>query len=186
VGLVAGPGANPASCRWINDVEVVELRWVEGAIDSPTERDDGGASSGALEYRAEDLRVELPAVVSVLKEVHEGDRDGIHPQARSASRRARPRDQLTPRARTRQERRSPTKTRWETISLTATWQRTGARRRSLPTRASKGRRLGNRLWRGDRPASERLVRCGRSSHMGRPLGERPWRSKSTTAAGSAS
>jgi len=41
----------------MNDVEVVELRSV-GAMDSPTERDDGGASSD--EHLAENLRVELP------------------------------------------------------------------------------------------------------------------------------
>jgi len=49
VGLVAGTGANPATCRGMYDVEVVELYSTEGAMDSLTERDDSGASGGDLE-----------------------------------------------------------------------------------------------------------------------------------------
>ena len=49
VGLVAGTGANPATCRGMYDVEVVELYSTEGAMDSLTECNDGGASSGELE-----------------------------------------------------------------------------------------------------------------------------------------
>jgi len=49
VGLVAGPGANAATCRGMDGVEVLELRSVKGAMDSLTECNDGGASSGELE-----------------------------------------------------------------------------------------------------------------------------------------
>jgi len=49
VGLVAGTGANPATCRGMYDVEVVELYSTEGAMDSLTERDDSGAGGGELE-----------------------------------------------------------------------------------------------------------------------------------------
>jgi hypothetical protein len=49
VGLVAGTRANAASCRGVNEVEVVELYSTEGAMDSLTERDDSGASRGELE-----------------------------------------------------------------------------------------------------------------------------------------
>ena len=49
MGLVAGTGANPATCRGMYDVEVVELYSTEGAMDSLTERDDSCASRGRLE-----------------------------------------------------------------------------------------------------------------------------------------
>jgi hypothetical protein len=49
MGLVAGTGANPATCRGMYDVEVVELYSTEGAMDSLTERDDSGAGGGELE-----------------------------------------------------------------------------------------------------------------------------------------
>jgi hypothetical protein len=49
MGLVAGTGANAASCRGMYEVEVVELNSTEGAIDSLTERDDSGAGRGELE-----------------------------------------------------------------------------------------------------------------------------------------
>jgi hypothetical protein len=48
MGLVAGTGANPATCRGMYDVEVVELYSTEGAMDSLTERDDSGARGGEL------------------------------------------------------------------------------------------------------------------------------------------
>jgi hypothetical protein len=60
-------------------VEVLEVRSVKGAMDSLTECNDGGASSGELEYLSEDFRFKLPAIVPVLKEVHEGDRGGVDP-----------------------------------------------------------------------------------------------------------
>jgi hypothetical protein len=60
-------------------VEVLELGSVESAMDSLTECNDGCASSGELEHLHEDFRFKLPAVVPVLKEVHEGDRGGIDP-----------------------------------------------------------------------------------------------------------
>jgi len=77
VGLVAGPGANAAACRGMYGVKVLELHSVEGVMDSLTERNKGGASSGELEHLSEDFRFELPAIAPVLKEVHEGDRGGI-------------------------------------------------------------------------------------------------------------
>jgi hypothetical protein len=49
MGLVAGTGANPATCRGMNDVEVVELYSTEGPMDSLTERDDRGAGRRELE-----------------------------------------------------------------------------------------------------------------------------------------
>ena len=103
MGLVAGPGANAATCRGMYGVEVLELRSFEGAMDSLTECNDGGASSGELEYLSEDFRFKLPAIVPVLKEVHEGDRGGVDPAGaergmQSASRQAAVR-QLTPMAR---------------------------------------------------------------------------------------
>ena len=49
MGLVAGTGANPAACRGMYDVEVVELYSTEGAMDSLAERDDSGAGGGELE-----------------------------------------------------------------------------------------------------------------------------------------
>jgi hypothetical protein len=49
VGLVAGTGANPATCRGMYDVEVVELYSTEGAMDSLTKRDDSRAGGGELE-----------------------------------------------------------------------------------------------------------------------------------------
>ena len=49
MGLVAGTGANPATCRGMYDVEVVELYSTEGAMDSLAERDDSGAGGGELE-----------------------------------------------------------------------------------------------------------------------------------------
>jgi hypothetical protein len=79
VSLVAGPGSNMAACCGMYDVKVVELRPVEGAMDSLAECDDCGSSSGEPEHMAEDIRIQLPAVVTVLKEVHEGDRGGIDP-----------------------------------------------------------------------------------------------------------
>jgi hypothetical protein len=79
VGLIAGPGANAATCRGMYGVEVLELRSVESAMDSLTECNDGGASCGEPEHLHEDFRFKLPAVVPVLKEVHEGDRGGIDP-----------------------------------------------------------------------------------------------------------
>jgi hypothetical protein len=48
-------------------VEVLELRSFEGAMDSLTECNDGGASSGELEYLSEDFRFKLPVIVPVLK-----------------------------------------------------------------------------------------------------------------------
>jgi hypothetical protein len=128
VGLVAGPGANAATCRGMNGVEVLELRSFEGAMDSLTESNDGGASSGELEYLNEDFRLKRPAIVPVLKEVHEGDRGRVDPAGaergmQSASRQAAVR-QLTPMARARRERRSPTKTRWDTRWLAEAQDRT--------------------------------------------------------------
>jgi len=55
----------------MHGVEVLELRSVRGAMDSLTECNDGGASGGELEYLSENLRIKLPAIVPVLKEVHE-------------------------------------------------------------------------------------------------------------------
>ena len=49
MGLVAGTGANPATCRGMYDVKVVELYSTEGAMDSLIERDDSGAGGGELE-----------------------------------------------------------------------------------------------------------------------------------------
>ena len=49
MGLVAGTGANPATCRGMYDVEVVELYSTEGAMDSLTKGDDSGAGGGELE-----------------------------------------------------------------------------------------------------------------------------------------
>ncbi len=79
VGLVAGASSNAAACRGVDDVEMVELDSAEGAMDSLTERNDGGPNSGETEHLGEDFCVELPAVVSVVKEVHEGDPGGIDP-----------------------------------------------------------------------------------------------------------
>jgi hypothetical protein len=50
-------------------------------MNSLTERNDGGPNSSEPEHLGEDLGFELPAVVSVLKEVHKGDRSGIDPAA---------------------------------------------------------------------------------------------------------
>jgi len=78
-----GPGSGPelecGRVPRVNDVEVVKLHSAEGAMDSLTERNDGGASGGELEQPGEHFRVEYPAVVSILKEVHERDRGGIDP-----------------------------------------------------------------------------------------------------------
>src|SRR4051812_20228532 len=74
MGLVAGTGATAATRRGMYDVEVVELYSTEGAMDSLTKRDDSGAGRGEL-----DFKVELPAVVPVLKEVYEDERGGIDP-----------------------------------------------------------------------------------------------------------
>src|SRR5258708_3970449 len=76
VGMVAGPGANAATRRGMYGVEVLEVRSFEDTMDSLTECNDGGASSGELEYLSEDFRFKLPAIVPVLKEVHERDRGG--------------------------------------------------------------------------------------------------------------
>jgi hypothetical protein len=44
----------------MNGVEVLELRSFEGAMDSLTESNDGGASSGELEYLNEDFWLKRP------------------------------------------------------------------------------------------------------------------------------